>query len=197
VEAEAIYVLARSQCLLEDKSLVNTTKLGYRRGVLDFGNVSLSERFEGMSLSRSKGSIGIQDILSGNATNPLTLFSNSFRQNLYVDKYCAGAETDNSCQLRIRGCGSAGDKGTGAISLLFNRNERSVQMKFWKSGAATGRMIFYKENGELLNELDLDLEASMHYNFKSDGIDIKGVAIFPTGTSLNWHKFGILGICFD
>eukprot|EP00586_Coscinodiscus_wailesii_P010710 CAMPEP_0172513110 /NCGR_PEP_ID=MMETSP1066-20121228/249778_1 /TAXON_ID=671091 /ORGANISM="Coscinodiscus wailesii, Strain CCMP2513" /LENGTH=274 /DNA_ID=CAMNT_0013293217 /DNA_START=109 /DNA_END=930 /DNA_ORIENTATION=- len=155
------------------------------KNILKLRGVQLSEGFEGIDQIDSHGTISMSDILSGGrAKNPLTL-KPSFnpRENLYVTKKCG----TNKCRLEVQGRGPGGFKGPGAVSILFHKDQSSVNISFGSDGANIAVMKFYKRNGQLIKRLKVDIGHTNKYSFgRREQKDIAGIAIHPSGESLKW-----------
>merc|ERR1712151_1370525 len=99
------------------------------------------------------------------------------------------------CSIEVMGRGPGGFKGPGAISMLFDEDLFRVELTFKARGASTAKMMFFDENGEILDELPVDIELTDVYRFERENGDIRGIAITSDGGALAWHKFSLVGMC--
>jgi len=163
-----------------------------RMGLVNFG-----ERFRGLVLHRPKGVIGLSDHLSGTPKAPLTLVSNfNDRENLYVERFCKN-DSSNKCGFEVKGRGPSGFKGPGSISIFFRKNMKTVQLSFRASGASKATALFFRRDGTYIDKLEVDISETEDYSFTHDDGKIRGIAIFPVGDALNWHKFSLVGLCYQ
>jgi len=188
--------------VLDNDDVVNNVPLGIVNKTLKAGNVTFGEKFVGMGLQSPLGVFGIQDELVPKFTlDEVTALelepSFSRLQNIYTDVYCANQILGTECSVRVLGLGPAGDKGSGSISIYFDTDQNSLEIKFWSVGATDAVMLFYKRDGEYLGTEDVDIVNDLHYSFKREEGDIAGIAIYPKGDPLRWHKFGIIGVCVE
>ena len=166
---------------------------------LKIGQLVFGERFEGQTQIQPKGIVGMSDGLTGTPVGPLKLTANyNDRENLYVETFCP--EDGTKCGIQIKGRGPTGVKGPGAISIMFTRIKKTVQISFRSSGASRAETWFFDKWGNILGKLEVDIEANTDYKFTDDSESrgrIAGMSIVPKGDALTWHKFSLVGICVN
>jgi len=166
---------------------------------LKIGQLVFGERFEGQTQIQPKGIIGMSDGLTGGPIGPLKLAANyNDRENLYVEEFCP--DDGKRCGIQIKGRGPTGVKGPGAISIMFLRIKKTVQLSFRSSGASRAETWFFDKRGNILGKLEVDIEANTDYKFADDSKGrgrIAGMSIVPKGDALTWHKFSLVGICVN
>eukprot|EP00586_Coscinodiscus_wailesii_P019086 CAMPEP_0172518412 /NCGR_PEP_ID=MMETSP1066-20121228/290805_1 /TAXON_ID=671091 /ORGANISM="Coscinodiscus wailesii, Strain CCMP2513" /LENGTH=286 /DNA_ID=CAMNT_0013300801 /DNA_START=53 /DNA_END=912 /DNA_ORIENTATION=- len=151
-----------------------------------------------------KASLGLEDNLSGEPTDPLTIERNfNHRENIYITKPCQSNPLfeENTgtprrlCNLRVMGRGPAGFKGLGAMAYQFETGQRRIQLRFWSDGTAEAAVMFYRADARHLGTLYVDLRITNEYVFERAVDDIVGIAIWPRGEKMEWHKFALTGLC--
>eukprot|EP00586_Coscinodiscus_wailesii_P020912 CAMPEP_0172519422 /NCGR_PEP_ID=MMETSP1066-20121228/291409_1 /TAXON_ID=671091 /ORGANISM="Coscinodiscus wailesii, Strain CCMP2513" /LENGTH=284 /DNA_ID=CAMNT_0013302009 /DNA_START=492 /DNA_END=1346 /DNA_ORIENTATION=+ len=199
VNSNNIFAFGR-QCkdAFTNQSVIKNVRSG-AKNVLKLRGVQLSERFDGIKQIASEGTISMSDILTGNrAKNPLTLQeSYNPRENLYVTKKCRKDDTER-CRIEVEGRGPGGFKGSGAISILFHKDQPAVNLWFGADGAKTAIMKFYKRDGRLIETLEVDIAETTKYRFeRREQSDIAGISVYPTGEIYEWHFFRLRRLCFS
>lgn len=101
------------------------------------------------------------------------------------------------CRIGVQGRGPGGFKGPGAISILYNKDKKVVQLSFASDGASKAVLKFYRRNGAVIQVMNIDISKSRHYIFKRNTVrgDIAGITIYPTGEALSWPKFMLTKLC--
>lgn len=168
--------------------------------------ITIAEKFEGLKQDTATGIIGLEDYLHGTPVNPLALSTNhNHREDLWVERdyeteiiYKDGKKKKKkNFFLKVMGRGMGGYAGLGAVAIMFDKDKRTINLKFWSDGTSTANVRFYDKKGRELGRLNVDLKITNEYRFSHDNGKIRGMALWSDGEALDWHKMGLVGLCHE